>query len=63
MNGFPKEMLDIAKNEKNISANDLLADIKAYISEYYVCGTEGDNIVQLNFFNGQKFRIKIEEVI
>ena len=63
MNNFHEEMLEEAKKEKNITASDLLAEIKAHISEFYVCEIEGaDGVLNLNFFNGQKFKLKVEEV-
>lgn len=62
MGKFPEEMLTVAKNEKNISAADLLVEIKAYIDEYFVCDTKDDNgTIILNFFNGQNFVIGMQE--
>ena len=49
--------------ETKIDKQDLLIDLKVLIKEFYL-GTftdDGKSLV-LNFFNGQKFALKIEEI-
>ena len=57
--------LDVAGNDikTKIEKQELLLDLKVLIKEFY-CGTFTDDgqSLTLNFFNGQKFALKIEEI-
>lgn len=46
-----------------IEASDLLLDLKVLLKEYYVATFTGDgSSLMINFNNGQKFRLNLEEV-
>lgn len=50
-------------NKTKIDKQDLLIDLKVLMKDFY-CGTftnDGQSLV-LEFFNGQKFALKIEEI-
>ncbi|MDE6474743.1 MAG: hypothetical protein K2L70_06555 [Clostridia bacterium] len=68
-NGFKDSIitpqLEVAGNDSTtkIEKQDLLLDLKVLIKEFY-CGTftnDGQSLL-LNFFNGQKFALNIEEI-
>ena len=63
--GVVTAQLEVAGNDiaTKIEKQELLLDLKVLIKEYY-CGTftnDGQSLL-LNFFNGQKFALKCEEI-
>lgn len=46
-----------------IDANDLLLDLKVLLKEYYIATFTSDgNALLINFNNGQKFKLNLEEL-
>ena len=51
------------KSQAKISVQDLTEEITLLIKEDIVATyTEEDDALQVHFFNGQNFRIKVEEI-
>lgn len=62
MSKFSKEMIEVAKNEKNISESHLASEIKTFLSEEFVCNiAQYVNMLVLKFFNGQAFTVEITD--
>ena len=51
------------KSQSKISVKDVTEEITLLIKEEIVATyTEEDDALQVHFFNGQNFRIKVEEI-
>ena len=65
MNNFKQKNTaeELAVNEGTICAKELLEEIEPLLREYFIGGFElTAEAIILNFKNGQKFRLTVEEV-
>lgn len=64
MNLNTSEQKETAANEREFSAEELIAEISAAVRDYFLCGqkTIKDGL-ELNFYNGQTFLLTVKESV